>query len=160
MSWESRKLLIKTISIKDSIDYNVAEHLGAPGTPKFKYSKYVVEVHSSDTNELLYRVLMEPDGTWKHSKMFCDAWETHGVFNFEIFERRPSILICMDGNSAAENMIQEAKNGKGKSLICYWTKAKVLEKKAKSLSGYIHGFDEKYPIVDVLRDYQKIFNIL
>lgn len=86
MSWESRKPLIKTQSIKNSIDYNVAEHLGAPGTPNFKYSKYVIEVHSSDTNELLYRVLMEPDGTWKHSKMFCDAWETPGVFNFEIFD--------------------------------------------------------------------------
>ena len=86
MSWESKKQLIKTKTIKDSIDYNVAEHLGAPGTPNFKYSKYVIEVVSSDSKEFLYRVLMEPDGTWKHAKMFCDAWETPGVFNFEIFD--------------------------------------------------------------------------
>lgn len=86
MSWESRKTLIKTKSIKESINYNVAEHLGAPGKPIFTCYYYVIEVHSSETNELLYRVLMEPDGTWKHAKMFCDAWDNPGVFNFELFD--------------------------------------------------------------------------
>ena len=32
-------------------------------------------------------------------------------FNYEIFERRPSTVIAMDGNSAGANLIQEAKNG-------------------------------------------------
>ena len=41
-------------------------------------------------------------------------------FNYEIFERRPSLLIGFDGNSAGENMIQEAKNGKGKAGIFIW----------------------------------------
>lgn len=132
------------------------------------YEKYIVE--NNRKGFLIYAVVpalltaderkrLKAEGLGIRVSTDLEGMGIYKSFNFEIFERRPSILICMDGNSAAENMIQEAKNGKGKSLICYWTKAKVLEKKAKSLSGYIHGFDEKHPIVDVLRDYQKIFNI-
>ena len=38
-------------------------------------------------------------------------------FNYEIFERRKSILIAFSGNSPVANLIQEAKNGKGKCKI-------------------------------------------
>ena len=38
-------------------------------------------------------------------------------FNYEIFERRDSIVLAFDGNTPAANLIQEAKNGKGKSKI-------------------------------------------
>lgn len=58
--------------------------------------------------------------------------------NYEIYERRPSVLVAMDGNSAAENMIQEAKNGKGHAEIYVWTKARHLLAKAESLEGYVH----------------------
>jgi hypothetical protein len=54
-------------------------------------------------------------------------------FNYEIFERRPSIVVAFDGNSAATNLIQEAKNGKGKSAIFVWANSKNLMQKAKSL---------------------------
>ena len=33
-------------------------------------------------------------------------------FNYEIFERRKSIVIAFDGNSPVLNLVQEAKNGK------------------------------------------------
>ncbi|MFR2571185.1 MAG: adenosine deaminase [Clostridia bacterium] len=39
-------------------------------------------------------------------------------FNYEIFERRNSVLLAFDGNSPVSNLVQEAKNGKGKSNIC------------------------------------------
>ncbi len=37
-------------------------------------------------------------------------------FNYEIFERRNSIVVAFDGNSPVSNLIQEAKNGKGKNI--------------------------------------------
>ena len=67
-------------------------------------------------------------------------------FNYEIFERRPSVLIAMDGNAPAENLIQEARNGKGKSAIFIWDKAKTLEEKAISLEGYVHRFGRSSPL--------------
>ncbi|MGN0362316.1 MAG: adenosine deaminase [Bilifractor sp.] len=76
-------------------------------------------------------------------------------FNYEIFERRPSVLIGFDGNSAAENMIQEAKNGKGRSGIFIWNKSKTLREKAASLEGYVHFFDEKNTLADQIAGYLK-----
>ncbi|MBR3358199.1 MAG: hypothetical protein IKG46_10300 [Solobacterium sp.] len=58
-------------------------------------------------------------------------------FNYEIFERRPSAVIAMDGNSAGSNLIQEAKNGKGKSRIFVSRSSTYLRRKAQSLEGYV-----------------------
>ncbi len=63
-------------------------------------------------------------------------------FNYEIFERRPSLVVAFDGNSAAENLIQEAKNGKGRAGILIWGHSKTLKQKAKSLQGYVEIFDK------------------
>ena len=72
-------------------------------------------------------------------------------FNYEIFERRPSAVIAFDGNSAAANLIQEAKNGKGRSAIFVWSHSKTLQQKARSLHGYVYSFDEKEPLRDQVR---------
>lgn len=61
-------------------------------------------------------------------------------FNYEIFERRPSMVIAMDGNAAALNLIQEARNGKGDATILVWEKAAALRGKADSLEGYVSIF--------------------
>ena len=74
-------------------------------------------------------------------------------FNYEIFERRPSMVVAFDGNSAAANLIQEAKNGKGKALILVWGRSKTLRQKAESLKGYVHLFDEIVPISSYLKDW-------
>ncbi|MBE5913124.1 MAG: adenosine deaminase [Pseudobutyrivibrio ruminis] len=71
-------------------------------------------------------------------------------FNYEIFERRPSVVVAFDGNSAAANLIQEAKNGKGPSAILIWNHSKTLMQKAKSLHGYVYSFDGDNPLVDML----------
>ena len=55
-------------------------------------------------------------------------------FNYEIFERRPSMVVAFDGNSAAGNLIQEARNGKGKSAILVWSHSKNLRSKAVDLA--------------------------
>ncbi|MGI6117706.1 MAG: adenosine deaminase [Bilifractor sp.] len=72
-------------------------------------------------------------------------------FNYEIFERRPSIVICFDGNSAAENLIQEAKNGKGRAAIFVWDRASSLRKKAQSLKGYVRFFGNGAPLSEEIR---------
>ncbi len=76
-------------------------------------------------------------------------------FNYEIFERRPSLVVAFDGNSAAANLIQEARNGKGKAAICIWSHSKTLKQKAASLQGYVHFFDENNSIAGILKEYQK-----
>lgn len=61
-------------------------------------------------------------------------------FNYEIFERRSSVVIAFDGNSPVSNLIQEAKNGKGKSKIYVNEDNYNLRVKAKTLQGYVTSF--------------------
>ena len=58
-------------------------------------------------------------------------------FNYEIFERRNCVLFAFDGNSAVANLVQEAKNGKGKTRIFVYPKSAMLKAKAESLHGYV-----------------------
>ena len=58
-------------------------------------------------------------------------------FNYEIFERRNCALITFDGNSSMANLIQEARNGKGRCWIFMYPKSKMLKAKANSLQGYV-----------------------
>ena len=64
-------------------------------------------------------------------------------FNYEIFERRSSIVIAFDGNSPVSNIVQEAKNGKGKAKIYVNIENYNLRIKARSLQGYVAPFDIK-----------------
>ena len=72
-------------------------------------------------------------------------------FNYEIFERRKAIVIAFDGNSPVSNLVQEAKNGKGKSKIYVNNENPSLKEKADSLEGYVIPFEMRDNIV------QKIF---
>ena len=62
-------------------------------------------------------------------------------FNYEIFERRKSIVIAFDGNSPVLNLVQEAKNGKGKSKIYVNQENELLNEKANTLEGYVVPFE-------------------
>lgn len=62
-------------------------------------------------------------------------------FNYEIFERRPSVVVAFDGNSPVSNLVQEAKNGKGKSKIYINDDVEALKEKASYLDGYITKFN-------------------
>ena len=64
-------------------------------------------------------------------------------FSYEIFKRRPSVLIALDGNSSGANMIQEAKNGKRKCHIFVYERARMLREKAMNLQGYARLFGEE-----------------
>ncbi len=58
-------------------------------------------------------------------------------FNYEIFERRNCVLFAFDGNSAVANLVQEARNGKGRTRIFVYPKSAMLKAKAESLQGYV-----------------------
>lgn len=58
-------------------------------------------------------------------------------FNYEIFERRNCTVLAFDGNSAAANLVQEARNGKAKAWIFIYPKSGMLKAKAHSLEGYV-----------------------
>ena len=73
-------------------------------------------------------------------------------FNYEIFERRPSLVIALDGNSAGSNLIQEAKNGKGKSRIFVNRGSTNLRRKAHSLEGYVTMIEACEEGADVIRE--------
>ena len=59
---------------------------------------------------------------------------------YEIFKRRPSVLIGLDGNSSGANMIQDAKNGKRKCHMFVLDRRGMLREKAKNLEGYVSLF--------------------
>ena len=58
-------------------------------------------------------------------------------FNYEIFERRNCALFAFEGNSSIANLVQEARNGKGKAKIFVHPKSEMLKAKAASLQGYV-----------------------
>ncbi len=61
-------------------------------------------------------------------------------FAYEIFKRRPSVLLAFDGNSAAANLVQEAKNGREKCDIYIDGRCRALKAKAGTLQGYVTIF--------------------
>ena len=60
---------------------------------------------------------------------------------YEVFKRRPSVLIALDGNSSGANMIQDAKNGKRKCHSFVLDKRGMLREKARNLEGYVSRHD-------------------
>ena len=84
------------------------------------------------------RVSIEPSGMGVYKS-----------FAYEIFKRRPSVLIALDGNSAGANTVQEAKNGKRKCRIFVSRHSRLLASKARTLEGYVRliGGEEDAPAI-------------
>ena len=77
------------------------------------------------------RISIEPTGMGLYKSL-----------SYEIFKRRPSVVIALDGNSAGANAIQEARNGKKEARIYVSTHARTLCAKASSIQGYVSTFDD------------------
>ena len=71
---------------------------------------------------------------------------------FEVFKRRPSVLVALDGNSSGANMIQDAKNGKRKCHVFVLDKRGMLREKAKGLEGYVSLFGANDDLADLVCD--------
>ena len=79
-------------------------------------------------------------------------------FAYEIFKRRPSVVIALDGNSAGANTIQEAKNGKREARIFVYRHARVLYSKAKAIQGYVSVIDGESSVENIIRSVNKVKN--
>lgn len=75
-------------------------------------------------------------------------------FNYEIFERRNSVLFAFDGNSSIANLVQEARNGKGYSWIFIHPKSAMLKAKADSLEGYVTINASAEEAISKIREFQ------
>jgi adenosine deaminase len=86
-----------------------------------------------------------------------DEMGIYKSFNYEIFERRKSVVMAFDGNWPVSNLVQEAKNGKGKAKIYVNEETPILSDKAESLGGYVNTFNMKQNIVaKILEDNPEI----
>ena len=79
--------------------------------------------------EVKVRISIEPTGLGLYKS-----------FAYEIFKRRPSVLLAFDGNSAAANLVQEAKNSREKCDIYIDGRCRALKAKAATLQGYVTIF--------------------
>lgn len=70
---------------------------------------------------------------------------------YEVFKRRDSILLALDGNSSAVNLIQEAKNAKYKCRTYVNPHASMLKRKADTLLGYVTMLSDSNIVEDVLK---------
>ena len=78
-------------------------------------------------------------------------------FAYEIFKRRPSALLAFDGallafdgNSAALNLIQEARNGREKCRIYINPRSRGLAVKVRTLEGYVQPLRDAEAILKEL----------
>ncbi len=78
-------------------------------------------------------------------------------FSYEIFKRRPSVVVALDGNSAGANVIQEARNGKRRARIFVNRHAAVLRAKAETLQGYARLFDAPEAEADILSAIEDVY---
>ena len=65
----------------------------------------------------------------------------NGVYKsvaYEIFKRRPSLLLAFDGKSPAANLVQEAKNARYKCSIYLDSRCRALRAKGEILEGYVN----------------------
>lgn len=104
---------------------------------KFEIYAIIPKMISKEVKERL----LQSDITGVCVSIESDDSGIYKSFNYEIFERVKSIVIAYDGNSPVSNLIQEAKNGKGKAKIYVNEDNENLRQKAKNLGGYVYAFD-------------------
>ncbi len=71
-------------------------------------------------------------------------------FSYEVFKRMNSALVVFDGNAPAQNLLQEAKNGRCKCRIFVNPRSRGLSVKAKMLEGYVQPIGSSEQITAVL----------
>ena len=81
-------------------------------------------------------------------------------FAYEIFKRRPSVVLAFDGNSAGANTVQEARNGKREARIFVNRHARVLHAKAQTIQGYVSVIDGVQDVDTILASVRRVRNAM
>lgn len=77
-------------------------------------------------------------------------------FRNGIFDHVPAMVFAFDGNSPVNNLIQDAKNTKNKTIYVN-EDVRTLKEKAELLKGYVKTFKEENGIINkILADYPEI----
>ncbi len=69
--------------------------------------------------------------------------------SYEVFRNRPSILLAFDGNSAALNLIQQARNSSNRHQIFINPRSRGLTEKARMLDGYVRKMVNADEILEI-----------
>ena len=77
-------------------------------------------------------------------------------FAYEIFKRRPSVVLAFDGHSAGANTVQEARNGKWEARIFVNRHARVLYAKAQTIQGYVSVIDGTQDVDAILASVRRV----
>ena len=76
-------------------------------------------------------------------------------FAYELFKRRPCTVLVLDGNSAAANLLQEARNGRYKSRILIDGHSRALISKARTLHGYVREIGDPAETAEEIARWQR-----
>ena len=71
-------------------------------------------------------------------------------FAYEIFRRMNAVLIVFDGNAPAQNLLQEAKNGRFRCRIFINPRSRGLSMKARLLEGYVQPLNDAEAVAEAV----------
>ncbi len=130
------------------------------------YEKYIIE-HCSDKFQIFAFVpasitedemqKIQSNGVGVRVSIESSPLGTYKSIAYEIFKRRQSVMIALDGNSAACNLMQDARNSKYESRIFVDVRSRVLKSKADSLQGYITFITDDDNADEILRYVDKYY---
>ncbi len=130
------------------------------GSSMKAYEKYLLD-HNHDKFEVYAFVpaninhhtlsLIEKKNVFVRVAIEASWMGSYKSIAYEIFKRRDSILLALDGNSSAVNLIQEAKNAKYKCRTYVNPHASMLKRKADTLLGYVTMLTDSNIVEDVLK---------
>ncbi len=70
--------------------------------------------------------------------------------SYEVFRKTPSVLLAFDGNSAALNLIQQARNSSNRHQIFINPRSRGLTEKARMLEGYVRQMPDAAGVSELL----------
>ena len=91
-------------------------------------------------------------GVWIRISIEPTGLGLYKSFAYEIFRRQNAVLLAFDGNSAAANLVQEAKNARAKCDIYVDGRSRALKSKARTLQGYVKVFGPKDDVASEILD--------
>lgn len=115
------------------------------------YERYILDKAGADLPVFAFvpaqiseaeRMRLEKSGVKVRVALECSPQGVYKSVAYEIFKRRPSVIIALDGNAAASNLIQDAKNSRYLSRTFIGASSRALRAKAASLQGYVTLLDD------------------